>query len=1230
MAVKRIFQIAKELGVDSKELVKRCVQEEIPNITNHMSVVSIGLEATLREWFQSSGSDAAASLGGGEATAVEVAPPPVETSSGSKARKGRSDAKSDTPRTDSKTDGQGEGKSPIATDGKDEPAATDVGVTGAAKAVASSKPSVQAGTVASSATAGDQAATSPTAAQGATPSEAPAAAAKSVEVKPKPVAVVPAAAKISGPRSVRPASEPYTRPAPQPQVPIVDPTLSKARRIEPSRPQPSSSISTTAPASIRVAPRPTAPPMPGYVPPAPYVPAPNTNVSNPTVAASGSAGVSATGVSSSAAPASGGNAKTTPPGATGASGQYGQNAGATGSPSSGPSSGSAGSSSTGSGAPNTSATSSPRSAPVNIARSSISMTRPAGSSISPTRPVGPLAPTRVDAGTNRQQTPQPASSLSQTPTQRGGAQGRAGGPGGRDGSRTDGGQPPNQSGTQTGPQGQPQGPSDDQDGQHSGSTVKLPPTPSQVSIRTSPAPMNVPLRPTGVIVPGPKLETKTKVQLSGPKVVRIEAPEQVQAPRPRRTESGDSRSRPGSPGAAGGAARGGRRDGVAAGPPGAAKRSSGSGVPERRRGRSDTGWGGAPTTGFSETDLIEREERLARAGGFLKRRKQDAANKAAHDAADEEIWDGRVKIAAPFTIKDLSAATGVKGSEIVKRLFLQGVMKKINDAIEVEKAIDIMMEFDIELDVTQAKTAEETVSSDFATRESKDIRPRGPIVTILGHVDHGKTSLLDKIRNTNVAAGEAGGITQKTSAFIATVDVEGHKREVVFLDTPGHEAFTSMRSRGAKMTDVVVLVVSAPEGVMPQTIESINHAKAAKVPIVVALNKIDRADATDAQVQKTLGELAKAGLNPAEWGGDTEVIRTSAQSGVGIKELLEALDYQSQLLELKADFDGSAQGVVVESKMEEGRGAVANLLIQQGKLRLGDFVVMGRSFGRIRDISDDKGKRVKEVVPPMPVQISGIDQVCDAGDKFYVVDSLKKAMEAAEQRRQRERQITLAQPKVTLDSIFTQISDKSVKEILVVLKTDQQGTVDVLKAECEKVKSAEVKVRVLHSAVGGITESDVLLADASRAIIIGFNVIPSGKARQLSEHKGVEIRTYQVIYDITDDLRKAAEGLLAPELREEVLGHAEVRQVFRISKVGSVAGCYITDGVVQREAFIRVTRNGVVVEHDRKLAQLKRLKDDAKEVRAGMECGMKIDGYDDIKDGDVLECYKKIEVKRTL
>lgn len=764
------------------------------------------------------------------------------------------------------------------------------------------------------------------------------------------------------------------------------------------------------------------------------------------------------------------------------------------------------------------------------------------------------------------------------------------------------------------------------------------PTPPRVlgPTRVQPAPVNVPTRPTTVGPAGPQLQIKTPVKLSGPKVVRVEAPEVMDAPRPRRFTPGGG-SGPGTRPAGGeddggrsprrktGGGGGGGGNNAAAG----AKRSSGTGVPQRRRASSGQEWVGGTTGVFSEQDLIEREARKARSGGFLKKRRQDL-KRTEHSVEADMQQDGKIKIAAPFTIKDLSEATGVKGAEIVKKLFLEGVMATINSGIDPVKAQEIMIEFDIDLEVTEAQTAEEVVSSSFEDRVAVDMKPRGPIVTILGHVDHGKTSLLDKIRNANVAAGEAGGITQRTSAFKVPLEVAGEKKEVVFLDTPGHEAFTSMRSRGANMTDVVVLVVSAPEGVMPQTIESINHAKAAKVPIVVALNKIDRPDATEAQVQKVLARLAENDLNPVEWGGSVEVVRTSATTGVGIAQLLETLDYQAQLLELKADFGGPARGTVIEARTEEGRGAVANILVQQGSLKVGDYVVAGRSFGRIRDITDDRGKKLKEVAPPSPVQISGIDLVPTAGDKFYVVDSLKKAQEAAEQRRHRERETELAQPKLTLDSMFAQMADSSVKEIRVVIKAAEQGTLDVLKSQAEKVSTAEVKVRVLEAAIGGITESNVLLAQASQAVIIGFNVIPSGKARSLAEQKGVEIRTYQVIYDIVDDLKKAAEGMLAPELRQEILGHAEVRKVFKVTKVGSIAGCYVTDGIVQRDALIRVTRNGVVVENDRKLEQLKRVKDDAKEVRAGVECGMKIVGYDDIKEGDVLECYKQVEVKRTL
>ena len=762
-----------------------------------------------------------------------------------------------------------------------------------------------------------------------------------------------------------------------------------------------------------------------------------------------------------------------------------------------------------------------------------------------------------------------------------------------------------------------------------------PPTPPRGPTVVKPAPMNVPLRPTSVTPAGPKLEARQAVKLSGPKVVRIEAPEVMERPRPRRDAGA---SRPSGPGAASDADRARRAGpgGGAGGGAGAAKRRGPeagpdrAGVPARRRGTS--GDDKMHTGLWREKDLAEREARLSRATGYLKARRQQLRKQAGgHERATTAAESGGVvHIAEPFTIKELSSVTGIKAADIMKKLLMQGVLATVNSGIESMKAQEIMADWDIELVVAEAKSADQAVSEKFTGREMVDQRSRGPIVTILGHVDHGKTSLLDKIRNTNVAAGEAGGITQATSAFRVPIVVGGETKNVIFLDTPGHEAFTAMRARGASITDIVVLVVSAPEGVMPQTIESINHAKAAKVPIVVALNKIDRPDATEARINQTLGELAKEGLNPIEWGGETEVIRTSATKGTGIDKLLEVLDLQGQVLELKADFGGPARGTVVEARREEGRGATANIIVQDGEMEVGDFVVLGRASGRVRDMVDDRGLRHKKVGPASVVQISGLDDLPNAGDKFYIVDSLKEAQEAAEERRERERDAQLAQPKVTLDTLLSQMKDTDIKEILIVLKADVQGSVDVLKHEIERVKTDEVKARVLHAAVGGIVESDVLLADASKAVIIGFNVIPSGKARNLAEQKGVEIRSYQVIYEITDDIKKAAEGLLAPEMKTQILGHADVRQVFKISKVGTIAGCYITDGMVQRDAFIRVTRNGVVIENDRKLEQLKRFKDDAKDVKAGMECGMKIIGYDDIKEGDVLECYKTIEVKRTL
>jgi len=753
-----------------------------------------------------------------------------------------------------------------------------------------------------------------------------------------------------------------------------------------------------------------------------------------------------------------------------------------------------------------------------------------------------------------------------------------------------------------------------------GTRIELPP---RYPRGVTPAPVNVPSRPKSVAPAGTVL-VKQQVKLTGPKVIRVEAAEPVTTPRPARTGLGNR----------GPSVGGGVRPGIGGADRTPRRNDRRTVGPDPAAGRNKRNKGGeeVPNSGvFRAQDLVEREERLAKAGGYLKQRRRELrAREGAADSSLDQETSGKVQIEAPFTIKELAEASGVRASEIIKKLFLQGIIATVNVAIDPARAQEIMIDFDLELEVVTKKTAEEEVSSVFVDRAQIDVRPRPPVVTIMGHVDHGKTSLLDKIRRTNVAAGEAGGITQKTSAFRVSVDINEETKHIVFLDTPGHQAFTEMRARGANLTDIIVLVVSAADGVMPQTIESINHAKAAKVPIVIALNKIDSPQATESQIQKIFGQLAEQDLSPQEWGGSTELVKTSAVRGDGIKELLETLDLQAQVLELKAGFGGSARGRVVEAARDEGRGPLATVLIQEGELKVGDFIVVGRAFGRVRDIADDQGKRIKVAGPSMPVVISGMDQVPDAGDPFFVTSTLRQAEEAADGRRMREREEHLQQPKVTLDSLLGQMKDAAVKEILIVLKADVQGSVDVIQNEVERLSTDEVKIRVLHAAVGGINESDVQLAQASKAVIVGFNVIPSGKARGLAEQKSVEIRTYQVIYDITEDVKKAASGLLEPEIRQEILGHAEVRKVFSVSRVGTIAGCYVTDGQVQRDALIRVTRNGVVIVNDRILEQLKRFKDDAKEVKANMECGMKIVGYDDIKEGDVLECYKKVEIKRTL
>ena len=739
----------------------------------------------------------------------------------------------------------------------------------------------------------------------------------------------------------------------------------------------------------------------------------------------------------------------------------------------------------------------------------------------------------------------------------------------------------------------------------------------------------------GVTPLGRTMDAPVKAKMAGPRVIRIEQPEPETKPKPRQP-----RRQPGGQSPRGGAGvgmpqqmpppqqddKGNRRN---------KRRTTNQAAPRQgeRGSRNPSPVQGKPDSNWRKQDLLERENRLRRSGGFFRQARRDSQKRTDQPASKAKTLKqtgGSINITEPISIKALSAATGVKAKDILKKLLLNEIMATVNDTIDTDQALEMMLGWGIDLNVIAEKTAEEQIVDSFTSREYVDEQPRSPVVTILGHVDHGKTSLLDRIRSANVADGEAGGITQATSAFRVPVKAGDVDRLVTFIDTPGHEAFTEMRSRGAKVTDIVVLVVAADDGVMPQTIESINHSKSAGVPIVVALNKIDKQNATEENIQRILGQLAEHELNPVDWGGSTEVIRTSAIENTGIQDLLEILDYQAELLELKADFGGSAEGTVIEAHVAEGRGPVASVLVQEGILKKGDFIVAGRGYGRIRALVNERDEQVVEAFPSTPLSILGLSEVPDAGDKFYVVKSLKAAEAAAKERTQLERQSDLSREGVTLDNIFEQMKTAEMRELPVIVKGDVQGSIETLRNTIGKIGNDEAAIVIKHSAVGGINESDVNLAEACGGIITGFNVTSSAKSRRLAEEKGVEIRYYDVIYDLIDDLTKALEGLLDPEIKLEVLGHAEVRDVFRVSKVGMIAGCYVTDGSIERHQQIRVTRDGIVVEADRKLDQLKRFKDDAKEVKAGQECGMNIDGYTDIKIGDVIECYKSLEVKRTL
>ena len=572
-----------------------------------------------------------------------------------------------------------------------------------------------------------------------------------------------------------------------------------------------------------------------------------------------------------------------------------------------------------------------------------------------------------------------------------------------------------------------------------------------------------------------------------------------------------------------------------------------------------------------------------------------------------------IKIPDEITVGELASRLKVQAAEIIKRLMSVGVMASISDVIDYDTAALVAMEIGAKVEKEVFVTIEERL---FEPEEDKDedLVKRSPIVVVMGHVDHGKTSLLDAIRKTNVTTGEAGGITQHIGAYQVRINGEA----ITFLDTPGHEAFTAMRARGAQVTDIAVLVVAADDGIMPQTVEAINHAKAANVSIIVAINKIDKPTANPDKVKQ---ELTEYGLVPEEWGGDVICVPVSAKTGENIDTLLEMINLVAEVQELKANPNRMATGTVIEARLDKGRGPVATMLVQNGTLHTGDVIIAGAALGRVRVMLDDRGNRIQAAGPSMPVEITGLAEVPAAGDTFHAVEDERLAKELVEQRKQeaKEEQFS-AYRKVTLDNLFSQISEGEMKELPIIVKADVQGSVEAVKQSLEKISNEEVRVKVIHGAVGAVSESDVMLANASNAIIVGFNVRPDPIAKEMAEREDVEIRLYRIIYDAINEITDAMKGMLAPKYRDVDLGRAEVRQVYKISSVGTVAGCYVLDGKLARNAKIRVVRDGIVVAED-EMSSLKRFKDDAKEVAKGYECGVTLEKFADIKEGDIFEAY---------
>ena len=638
------------------------------------------------------------------------------------------------------------------------------------------------------------------------------------------------------------------------------------------------------------------------------------------------------------------------------------------------------------------------------------------------------------------------------------------------------------------------------------------------------------------------------------------------------------------------------------------------------------------TLGGERADRMQRQQRGGkekirsnnqRRGGmtFSNKRKQDEAERMRRLQL-EIAKKAPVKVMIPdeISVGELASRMKKTGAEVVKCLMKNGVMASLSQLIDYDTAAIIAEEMGCKVEKEVTVTIEEKLIDDHEDKP-EDLVPRAPVVVVMGHVDHGKTSLLDTIRNTSVASGEAGGITQHIGAY--QVQVNG--KPITFLDTPGHEAFTSMRARGAMITDIAILMVAADDGIMPQTVESINHAKAANIPIIVAINKIDKPEANPDRV---LQQLTEYGLVPEEWGGETICCKVSAKKNIGIENLLEMVTLTAEMEELKANPNRAGQGTVIEARLDKGRGPVATLLVQNGTLKQGDIIIAGTAVGRIRVMTDYKGNRLTQAGPSVPVEVAGLSEAPEAGSPFFAVADERMARELVEQRKAEARAKAAAPvQKVSLENLFDQIQAGERKELPLIVKADVQGSVEAVKASLEKLSNDEVNVRVIHGGVGAINESDVMLAASSSAIIVGFNVRPDAAARDGAVRQNVDMRMYRVIYDCIDEITAAMKGMLAPKYREVVLGHAEVRQTYKVSGVGTIAGCYVQDGKIVRNCSVRVVRDGIVI-HEGHLASLKRFKDDAKEVAENYECGMTVEKFNDIKEGDIIEGYTMEEIPR--